>query len=161
MQCIDYVWGWFRYYGARLTVGRFLIVNIELRVFSTFAINRLTNTSVCIYSATSIIWTSFIRNLDYPDLLQTSKYISTHVQRVWPMILEGCGNSWAMSLTVLQSCLGQNWLTSIFVWMLLTVIMLCRGVATAQASQAMAWPIFRLKWVCLKLNGCVWMLSRQ
>ena len=27
------------------------------------------------YSATSIIWTSFIRNLNYPDLLETRKYI--------------------------------------------------------------------------------------
>ena len=38
------------------------------------------------YSATSIIWTSFIQNLDYPDLLETSKYINMHVQRAWSMI---------------------------------------------------------------------------
>ena len=38
-----------------------------------------------IYSATSIIRTSFIWNLDYPDLLETSGYISTHEQRVWLM----------------------------------------------------------------------------
>ena len=42
-----------------------------------------------IASATSIIWTSFIRNLDYPDLLETHKYITMHAQRAWLMILWG------------------------------------------------------------------------
>ena len=42
-----------------------------------------------LYSATSIIRTSFIQNLDYPDLLETSGYISTHAQRAWPMNLKG------------------------------------------------------------------------
>ena len=41
------------------------------------------------YSATSIIQTSFIWNLDYPDLLETSSYIGTHMQRAWPMIFLG------------------------------------------------------------------------
>ena len=61
------------------------------------------------YSATSIIRTSFIRNLNYPELLQISKYISTHAHRVWPM---GCGNSRAMSLTVIvvlaKTCTCMN-----------------------------------------------------
>ena len=53
------------------------------------------------------IRTSFIQNLDYPDLLETNKYIG------W----------W--SFRGVATCLGQNWLTSIptCIWMLLTMTM--------------------------------------
>ena len=39
------------------------------------------------YSATSIIRTLFIQNLDYLDLLKTCKYITMHAQRAQLMIL--------------------------------------------------------------------------
>ena len=37
--------------------------------------------------------TWFIQNLDYSDLLETYKHISTHVQRVGSIIFWGCGDS--------------------------------------------------------------------
>ena len=40
---------------------------------------------IYVYSATSIILTLFIENLDYPDLFETGRHISTHAQRAWPM----------------------------------------------------------------------------
>ena len=40
------------------------------------------------YNATSIIWTSFIPNLDY----LTSKYITTYAQKAWLMIFCGHGD---------------------------------------------------------------------
>ena len=50
-----------------------------------YAVSKQQNFPYLYYSATSIIRTSFIRNLDYPDLLETSGYISTHAQRACPM----------------------------------------------------------------------------
>ena len=41
------------------------------------------------YSGTSIIRTSFIQHLDYPDMLNSAKYINTHAQRAWPMTFWG------------------------------------------------------------------------
>ena len=41
------------------------------------------------YSRTSIVWASFMRHLDHPDILRAAKYINTHVQRVWLMTAGG------------------------------------------------------------------------
>ena len=37
------------------------------------------------HSATSILWTLFARNLDFPDLLKLSLYANVNVQRVQPL----------------------------------------------------------------------------
>ena len=57
-----------------------------------------------VYSATSIIRTSYIRNLDYPDQPETRKYITTHAQKAWPMIFCGCGHRLSNELQTLQTC---------------------------------------------------------
>ena len=68
------------------------------------------------YSATSIIWTSFIRNLDYPDLLETSRYISMHEQRAWPMKFQGV---WRQLNDDLDSSTDLSWskLTDLCIFM--------------------------------------------
>ena len=78
------------------------------------------------YSGTSIIRISFIWHLDYPDMLNSAKCINMQTQRAWPMTVWGCGYSWSRSLDAIEICPGQNWLTCVFVWMLLTVIILYR-----------------------------------
>ena len=40
-------------------------------------------------SETSIIRTSFIQHLDYPDMLNSAKYINTNVQRACPITFGG------------------------------------------------------------------------
>ena len=59
-----------------------------------------------IYSATSIIQT-----FDYPDYLETIKYITTHVQKAWPVVYCGHDHRLGDELRTLQTCLGQNWLS--------------------------------------------------
>ena len=55
--------------------------------------------------------TSFIRNLDYLVMVKSYIYTSTHVQRVWPMTIWGCGDStftglpW-QKLTDLHTCMN-------------------------------------------------------
>ena len=66
---------------------------------------------ITLYSATSIIRTSFIPTLDYPDYLETKIYITTHAQKAWPVIYYGCGHRLSDELRTLQTYLGQNWLT--------------------------------------------------
>ena len=46
------------------------------------------------------------QNLNFLDLLETSKHFSMHVQRVWPMIFWGVWQQ--LSDADLQTCLGQN-----------------------------------------------------
>ena len=75
-------------------------------------------------SATSIIRTSFIRTLDYPDSLETRKCITMHAQKAWPVIFCGCGHI----LWTLQNWLEQNWLTRLLFWTLLVMIMLYRYI---------------------------------
>ena len=67
-----------------------------------------------LYRATSIIRTSFIRTLDYPDQLEIRNYITTHVQKAWPMIFCGCGHRLSDELWTLQTCLGQTGLLDYF-----------------------------------------------
>ena len=76
-----------------------------------------------LYSGTSIIQTSFIRHLNYPDMLNSAKYINTHAQRTWPMTFWGCGH---ISSRSLETYPGQNWLICVVVWTLLTMIILHR-----------------------------------
>ena len=52
------------------------------------------------------------RNLEYPDLLGTSKYIMMHVQKVWLMIFFVCGDRLSDELA---SFTDLPWLTSAFV----------------------------------------------
>ena len=54
------------------------------------------------YSGTSIIWTSFIQHLDYPDLLNSAKYINTHVQRAKLADLCSCMNAVDRDYTIEQ-----------------------------------------------------------
>ena len=61
-----------------------------------------------LYSGTSIIQTSFIRHLDYPDMLNSAKCINTHVQRAWPMTFLGCGHGLARSLEAAETYPGQK-----------------------------------------------------
>ena len=76
------------------------------------------------YSATSIIWISFIRALDYPDQLEIRKYITTHAQKAQPMIFCGYGHRLSDELRTLQTCLGQNCLTRLLFLTLLAMIIL-------------------------------------
>ena len=70
--------------------------------------------------------TSFIRHLDYPDKLNSATYINTHAQRAWLMTFWGYGHSWSRSLEAAETYPGQNWLTYVVVWTLLTMLILHR-----------------------------------
>ena len=56
-------------------------------------------------------------------MLNSVKCINMHAQRVWLITVWGCGlGQLTRSLELAETCPGQNRLTCVLVWMLLTVI---------------------------------------
>ena len=79
------------------------------------------------YSGTSIIRTSFIWHLDYPDMLNSAKYINMHAQRACLRTFGGVATvDWGAWMLQRLAQAKINWLICVVVWMLLSVIILHR-----------------------------------
>ena len=90
---------------------------------SPIVVTNTTNsrTCVCMYSATSIVRTSFIQNLNYPK-----KYITMHAQKVWSTTFCGCGYILSDELRALQALPWPKLIMIELFWTLLAMIMLYR-----------------------------------